>query len=335
MKKILALLLVALMALVAMPFAMAESDGEPIEIAVIIKATDSDFWQQLLVGALNFDFEHDDVNVTTYGPVSEADYVEQASILDSVIVTHPDGIVLAPTLVDNCNAGIEEAAAQGIPVVIADNTPSTEAYTTVYATDAYAAGGQLAELFLQELENRGVEPVGTIGLISAMAGSDTLIRRESGFVDYMTENAPEITVLEPIYVDNDIPRALTAAENIYTANQDTLLGYFASNNCTGDGLSQFMTENNLGERLIAVMFDSDPAQITAIREGHCFATAIQSPYNMGYLGCQAVYDIATGAKTAEDFERFNDTGISIVTGENVNDEDMAGIIDPFTLKLYE
>ena len=95
MKKILALVLVALMALVAMPFAMAEGDGEPIEIAVVIKATDSDFWQQLLVGALNFDYEHDDVNVTTYGPVSEADYVEQATILDGVVVTHPDGIVLS------------------------------------------------------------------------------------------------------------------------------------------------------------------------------------------------------------------------------------------------
>lgn len=335
MKKILALVLVALMALVAMPFAMAEGDGEPIEIAVVIKATDSDFWQQLLVGALNFDYEHDDVNVTTYGPVSEADYVEQATILDGVVVTHPDGIVLAPTLVDNCNAGIEEAAAQGIPVVIADNPPSTDAYVTVYATDAYAAGGQMAELFLQELENRGVEPVGVIGLISAMAGADTLIKRESGFKDYMAENAPEITVLEPVYVDNDIPKALTAAENIYTANQDNLLGYFASNNCTGDGLAQFMTENNLGERLVAVVFDSDPAEITAIREGHMLGTAIQNPYNMGYLGCQAIYDIATGAKTAEDFEKFYDTGVSIVTGENVDDEEMAGVIDPFTLKLYE
>ena len=206
---------------------------------------------------------------------------------------------------------------------------------TVYATDAYAAGGQMAELFLQELENRGVEPVGVIGLISAMAGADTLIKRESGFKDYMAENAPEITVLEPVYVDNDIPKALTAAENIYTANQDNLLGYFASNNCTGDGLAQFMTENNLGERLVAVVFDSDPAEITAIREGHMLGTAIQNPYNMGYLGCQAIYDIATGAKTAEDFEKFYDTGVSIVTGENVDDEEMAGVIDPFTLKLYE
>ena len=55
---------------------------------------------------------------------------------------------------------------------------------------------------------------------------------------------------------------------------------------------------------------------------------------MGYMGCQAIYDIVTGVKTAADFEKFCDTGATLVTGENVNDEEMVGVIDPFTLKLY-
>lgn len=334
MKKLLVALLVAMMLVVSIaPTVMAE---EPLEIAVIIKATDSDFWQQLLVGALNFEFEHSDqVNVETYGPVSEADFAEQATILDNVITTNPDGIVLAPTLLDNCSAGIDAAAEKGIPVIVCDNVPNTDTYVTAYATDSYSAGQQVAASFLAELENRGVEPKGTIGLISAMAGQDTLIKREGGFVDYMKENAPDITVLEPQYVDNDIPKALAAAENIYTANQDTLLGYYASNNCTGDGLSQFMTERDLGQQLVAVVFDSDPAEIEAIRAGQVLLTAVQSPYNMGYMGCQAVLDLATGAKTAEDYEKFNDTGVTLVTSANVDDPDMQGIIDPFTLKEYE
>lgn len=331
MKKALVLLLTVIMMLSACSFAMAE---EPIEIAVIIKATDSDFWQQLLVGALNFNFEHDDVNVTTYGPVSEADTAEQAEILDNVVTTHPDGIVIAPTLYDNCSAGIEAAVAAGIPVVIADNTPSTDVYVTVYATDSYAAGASLAELFLAELANRGVEPSGVIGLISAMAGSDTLLKRENGFRDYIAANAPEITVLDPQYADNDIPTALSEAEDIYTANKDNLLGYYASNNCTGDGLAQFMIEHNLGDKLVAVVFDSDEAEINAIRDGQLLATAVQSPYNMGYKGCQTIYDIVTGKTTPEDYEKFIDTGATIVTTANVDDPEMVGVIDPFTLKLY-
>ncbi len=333
MKKILVLLLVAMMLAVSVG-TMASAESDKIEIAVIIKATDSDFWQQLLVGALNFNFEHDDVNVTTYGPTSEADTAEQAEILDNVVVSRPDGIVISPTLYDNCSAGIDAAFEAGIPVVICDNLPSTENYVTAYATDSYAAGASLAELFLKELENRGVEAKGTIGLISAMAGSDTLLKRENGFRDYIAENAPEITVLEPQYADNDIPTALTAAEDIYTANQETLLGYYASNNCTGDGLAQFMTEHNLGDKLVAVVFDSDQAEINAIRDGHMLATAVQSPYNMGYMGCQAIYDLVNGTTTTEDYEKFTDTGATIVTTENVDDEEMVGVIDPFTMKKY-
>ena len=333
MKKILVLLLAVLMVVMSLG-TCAFAEDKPIEIAVIIKATDSDFWQQLLVGALNFNFEHDDVNVTTYGPTSEADTAEQAEILDSVVVSHPDGIVLAPTLYDNCTAGIEAAVNAGIPVVICDNMPSTDVFVTEYATDSYAAGAELAKLFLEELEKRGVEPKGTIGLISAMAGSDTLLKRENGLREYIAENAADITVLDPQYADNDIPTALTAAEDIYTANKDTLLGYYASNNCTGDGLAQFMTEHNLGDKLVAVVFDSDEAEINAIRDGFMLATAVQSPYNMGYMGCQTIYDLVKGNTKAEDYEKFIDTGATIVTTENVNDEEMIGVIDPFTLKKY-
>ena len=333
MKKVLVLVLAVLMALTCLSgFAMAESDT--IEIAVIIKATDSDFWQQLLVGALNFNFGHDDVNVSTYGPTSEADTQEQAEILDSVVISKPDGIVLAPTLYDNCTAGIEAAVAAGIPVVICDNMPSTDVFVTEYATDSYAAGAELAKLFLAELEKRGVEPKGTIGLISAMAGSDTLLKRENGFREYIAANAADITVLGPQYADNDIPTALSAAENIYTANKDTLLGYYASNNCTGDGLAQFMTEHDLGSSLVAVVFDSDEAEINAIRDGYMLATAVQSPYNMGYMGCQTIYDLVKGNTKAEDYEKFIDTGATIVTTDNVDDPDMQGVIDPFVLKKY-
>lgn len=334
MKKVLVMVLVALLALGCISsFAMAESDT--IKITVIIKATDSDFWQQLAVGALNFNFEHDDVEVDIQGPVSEADTDEQAAILDTVVVDHPDGIVLAPTLFDNCVAGIEAAAAAGIPVVICDNKPNSDKFITEYATDSYAAGGELGKVFLDELIARGVEPNGVVGLITSTAGSDTLQKREGGFIDYLKENAPDITVLPNVYVDNDIPTALAEAENIYTANQENLLGYFASNNCTGDGLAQFMTEHNLGDKLVSVVFDSDEAEINAIREGQLLATAVQSPYSMGYNGCQAIYDIVTGATTPDDYEEFTDTGATIVTKENVDDPDMVGVIDPFTLKLYE
>jgi ABC-type sugar transport system substrate-binding protein len=66
MKK-LALLLVVLFVLAPVS-TLAEG---PINVAVIIKATTSDFWQYVLIGANNYAVEYPErVKVTTYGPPS-------------------------------------------------------------------------------------------------------------------------------------------------------------------------------------------------------------------------------------------------------------------------
>ena len=93
MKK-LALILALVLAL-AIP---ASALAEPIDVAVIIKATTSDFWQYVLVGAENYGKEFPDrVKITTYGPPSEADIDEQVSILENVVSSDPDAIVIAST----------------------------------------------------------------------------------------------------------------------------------------------------------------------------------------------------------------------------------------------
>jgi ribose transport system substrate-binding protein len=310
--------------------------GDVKEIAVLIKATDSDFWQYVLVGALNYAFENSDkVHVTTYGPPSEADTAEQAEIMDNIVTTKPDGIVVAATLSDGLNAGIEAATAAGIPVVTIDNKVTTDKYVTHYATDNMVAGAQAAQRFVDELNARGVALKGKVGLISAMAGVQVLTDREDGFVNKLKELAPDIQVLEKVFVDNDIPKSLEAAENIYSANKADLVGYFASNNATGDGLTQFITENSLGDKLVCVTFDSDPTEIDGIRSGAIVATVVQDPYGMGYKGCDTIYQIVSGAKKAADFEKYYDTGVSIIDKSNVDSKDMAGIIDPFSLKEYK
>src|SRR5699024_10669543 len=117
--------------------------------AVIIKATDSDFWQYMLVGAQNYQADFPDrVKVTTYGPPSEADIDQQVQILEQVITTKPDGILIASTSSDAANAGIESAMSQGIPVVTADNQVTTDQYVTHLATDNLAAGAMAADQFV-------------------------------------------------------------------------------------------------------------------------------------------------------------------------------------------
>ena len=316
--------------------------GEKKLISVIIKATDSDFWQQLVVGAKNFEFENKDaVTVEILGPPSESDIDKQVEITEQCVTKKPDAILIASTSSDACNNAIDSAAQAGIPLITVDNKVTTDTYITHLATDNYTAGGKAAERFVKELQDRGVELKGKLGLVTALSGVQVLVDRVGGFVDKLKEIAPDIECLEEVYVDNDIPKAQSAAENIYTANKADLIGFYASNNATGDGVVNFMTENNLGSSLVLVTFDSDKLEIDGIKNGQNAATVIQDPYGMGYKGCTYLYQIITGEKKAEDFKNadgtpgYEDTGVNIVDLGNVESDEMKGVIDPFSLKKYE
>ena len=127
-----------------------ESEGgaaeRPYDVAVIIKATDSDFWQYVLVGARNYAAENpEDVRITEHGPPSEADIAQQVTILEDVIASGVDAIVIASTSSDASVPAIERAVEMGIPVITIDNRVNTDAVSSHLATDNRVGGAMAAD----------------------------------------------------------------------------------------------------------------------------------------------------------------------------------------------
>ncbi len=300
-----------------------------IEIPVIIKATDSDFWQYVWVGAKNFALENPDkASVTLYGPKSEADIDEQISILEDVIAKNPQCILIASTSSDAPVAAMERAKEAGIKIVTIDNKVNTEAVETLLATDNVKGGALAADKMLEGWQAKGIEPKGKVAVISAMAGVQVLVNRDEGFINRMKEIAPDVEILETRYVDNDIVKALGVAKDLMAANAD-LIGIFADNNHTGDGTARAIIEDQAQDSLVAVAFDSDPEEIKAVQDGVLFALILQDPYGMGYNGVDACLQAIAGT----DLEDYVDTGATAVTAENVGDEAILGLLDPFSKKV--
>lgn len=300
-----------------------------IEIPVIIKATDSDFWQYVWVGAKNYALENPDkASVTLYGPKSEADIDEQISILEDVIAKNPQCILIASTSSDAPVAAMERAKEAGIKIVTIDNKVNTEAVETLLATDNVKGGALAADKMLEGWQAKGIEPKGKVAVISAMAGVQVLVNRDEGFINRMKEIAPDVEILETRYVDNDIVKALGVAKDLMAANAD-LIGIFADNNHTGDGTARAIIEDQAQDSLVAVAFDSDPEEIKAVQDGVLFALILQDPYGMGYNGVDACLQAIGGT----DLEDYVDTGATAVTAENVGDEAILGLLDPFSKKV--
>jgi ribose transport system substrate-binding protein len=312
------------------PAAEPQDEDGPFDVAVIVKATDSDFWQSMIIGAENAGKENPDkVRVTTYGPPSEADIDEQVSILEDVIAKKPDAIVIASTSSEATVPAIERAYDQGIIIVTVDNRVKTDKVHSFLATDNVNGGGLAAEQLIENLEAAGIPLQGKVGIISAMAGVQVLIDRDGGFTSRLQELAPDLELIETRHVDNDMTKAMAAAEDIITANPD-LVGVFANNNMTGNGVARVIAERGLQDRIMLVAYDSDPEQVSALRDGVIRALVVQDPFGMGYRGVMYAYDAIKGADLAD----FVDTGAVVVTSANVDDEEIQGLLDP-TLKRIE
>jgi ribose transport system substrate-binding protein len=321
MRKVLVLLAVAALILGSTLFAA-------YEIAFIVKATDSDFWQYTIVGARNA--EHDLqglVNVTVYGPPSEADIDLQIAILEDVVSRRPDAIVMSSTSSDAPSHILDEAYEMGIKIVLIDNYVYDTQFNSFLATDNAVGGGLAADMLVQALKDAGKPLQGKIGLISAMAGVQVLVDRTDGFLNRLAEIAPGLEVLPVIYTDNDISVSANAAEDLIIANPD-LVGFFGNNNHTGIGVALTIQELGLEDEIPAVAYDSDPLQIDALRDGALDALIVQDPHGMGYKG---VF-FALMALHDEPLPDYFDTGVYVVTRENLEESMM--ILDPFARRRY-
>ena len=319
MKKI----IVGLCAATALAMVSSASFAADTQVAVIIKATNSEFWQAVLVGARNYAAEHEGVTVTTNGPPAEADIAQQVSILEDVVSSKPNGIVIASTSSEATVPAIEKAMNEGIPVVTIDNRVKTDKVTSFLATDNVAGGKMAAKAMVDQMKASGKPLKGKVALVSAMAGVQVLIDRDNGFVQGLKEYAPDLKLIDTRYVNNDILKAVNTAQDLILSNPD-LVGIFADNNMTGDGVSKVLSETKKQDSIVAVAFDSDPQEVEALRGGSLKALVVQDPYGMGYKGVDSVVRALAGEKLPS----YVDTGANVVTKANMEEKKFQDLLNP-------
>lgn len=288
---------------------VTESD-EKLDIAVVAKGYASPFWAAVKEGAFA---AGDDlgVNVTFSGPDTESDVVRQVDQINLAHVMHPDAFVFAALDSSASVIALEQFEESGIPVVAFDSgVPNSDIPISTVATNNRAAAAAAAE---RMVELTGGE--GEVAILAQTSTSVTGIDRRDGFIDYLAENAPGLTVVDVQYNDSDQAKAEQQASAIIQAHPN-LSGIFATDD---DGaVAAAQTARRAGADLHIIGFDSGAVQVQLIREGEMVGSVTQNPYLMGYIAVETAVKAANG----EDVEPVIDSGFYWYDATNWQDEDI-------------
>ncbi|MGP4040046.1 substrate-binding domain-containing protein [Gracilibacillus sp. D59] len=276
--------------------------------------TGIDYWKRPLKG---FEDAAEALNVSVeYRGATQYDVNEEITVLEQVIAKNPSGIAISTLDPEALNPVINKAVDSGIPVVMFDaDAPDSKAYAFLGTNNHYA--GVTAAHKMAELLNESGE-VGVVTHPNQLNHQE----RTQGFRETIEKEYPGMTVVDVKDGRGDQMISKEVSEELMREHPN-IKGIFASEANGGVGVGKAVLEQQKKGELHIISFDTDKGTLDMIDEGVISATLAQGTWEMGYWSLQFLFhlqhDLAGDLEGETNLPRYVDTGIKVVTKENVND----------------
>jgi ribose transport system substrate-binding protein len=245
--------------------------------------------------------------VTTQG-AQKFDPTLQTPVLQSVIASKPDAILIAPTDVSAMQQPIAQAKQQGIKIVLVDTTLTDPSVAVSAISSDNAGGGKAAFDAIKQLAPNGGKVLG----VGVQPGISTTDARDKGFGDAAKADS-KFTYLGVQYSQNDPAKAASIVSAALQKDPD-IVGIFASNLFSATGAATGIRQAGKQNSVKIVGFDAGPDQVKALQDGTVQALIAQQPGTIGTDGVQQAIKALKGEPTTPTIK----TGFSIITKDNLN-----------------
>jgi ribose transport system substrate-binding protein len=311
-------------AFVLLAAAVSPAPAADYQIAVIPKGTTHEYWKSIEAGAAKAKRELAArgiaVNIIWKGPLLEDDREQQIQVVENFVGRGVSAIVLAPLDNRALVAPVEEAIRAGIPVVIIDSALNSPLPSSTVATDN-RQGGRIGGRRLGAL----LGGKGRVLMLRYEVGSASTEQREEGFIEVMKREFPGITLISADqYGGATRETAYRASQNLINRFGERTDGIFTPNESTTNGMLLALREAGLAGKMRFVGFDANEQLVTGLREGLIQGLVLQDPVKMGYLGVMT----AVAVLRHETVQASVDTGVALVTPENMDEPAIAALIHP-------
>ncbi|MCC7376858.1 MAG: substrate-binding domain-containing protein [Verrucomicrobiales bacterium] len=293
-------------------------------IAVIPKGTIHEFWRSIEAGARKAEKELNaagtKVQILWKGPLREDDRDQQIQVVENFTSRRVSGIVLAPLDSQALVKPVENAVGAGIPTVIIDSDLKTDKHTSFVATDNFR-GGQMGGEHLAKL----IGEKGNIILLRYAVGSASTEAREAGFLDAI-KKFPNIKILSSDqYAGATRETSYQAAQNLLNRYGRDVNGVFCPCEPVAVGMAKALRDlGYAGGKVKMVGFDTGGQSVGDLRSGDIQGLVVQNPLRMGYEGVMTLVKSLKGEKV----EKRLDTGVTLVTKENMDQPEVKELLEP-------
>ena len=174
-------------------------------ISLIGKETSTEYWKEFSRGAaqaaedLNTALGYtgsDKIKVVYNGSAKKEDINDQVNILDEEIARNLDVLGIASVDEDACGVPLDMAVSNGIPIIAFDSGNVHQGILCTIKTDNVDAARTGAYKLADELGGEG-----QVILLVNDSESESARERTESFLNEMSQNHPDIEVVETIYLD--------------------------------------------------------------------------------------------------------------------------------------
>jgi ribose transport system substrate-binding protein len=282
-----------------------EQKSNTIEIALVTKALDSEWWQRVKSGAEEVAKANPGVRLAVLAPEREVNIDQQVSILEDQITKKVSALAVAPAGVAEILPVLEKARAANIPVIIMDTDIVWSGKLSYVGADNRNAGKLAGQFLVKALGGKG-----KVAVIRGILGVATHEDRLAGFRDGLA-GAPGINLAAVQPANSERALGMSVMENLLTTHPD-LRAVFATNDQMALGAVEAIAARNLTGKVLVVGVDATAEAVRAIEAGRMAADVALHPEALGGKSVEAAIAAAKGQPLAPKI----DTGETLVTKEN-------------------
>src|SRR5207244_3665799 len=279
--------------------------AKTIEIALVTKALDSEWWQRVKSGAEEAARAVPGVRLAVLAPEREINIDQQAAILEDQITKRISALAVAPAGISEILPLLDRAKSAGIPVIIFDTDVDWPSKLSFVGADNRRAGRLAGEHIVKLLGGKG-----KVAVIRGILGIRTHDDRLAGFRDAIAAaSGIECVTVQPANSERSL--GMSVMENILTTHPD-LKALFATNDQMALGAVEALAARNLTGKVAVIGVDATKEAVRAVEKGRLAGDVAMHPEALGRGAVQAAIKAARG----EPIDKVIDTGETLVTKEN-------------------